>query len=245
MRYSPTFALGQPANRGWFILERRWNLMRLFLPHTDWGSVLDVGCGNGAQTAYLLKQSSFVTAIDLSLENIQIAKQLLPSVDVQYGSAEKIPFSDSTFDLITCFEVLEHVTNDQKAMLEMKRVLKDQGKIILTVPNKWWIFETHGCKSQGLLKKVPWNRIPYLVSWLPTSIHEKVANARIYSKRRIIQLVQSVGLKVDQHVYVTATMDVIRWTFLQKCLRQTIFRNDYTHCPLLAISHFLVLSKTK
>lgn len=242
MKHTPNFALGKPASSEWSILERRYNLVRESTKQENWGNVLDIGCGNGSQTALFLKNCNQLTAIDLSPENVQLTKQLLPSAKVYEASAENLPFEDNSFDLILCFEVLEHISDDRKALLEMKRVLRKNGFVAITVPNKLWIFETHGCNFQGILSKIPWNRIPYFISWLPTTIHEKISRARIYSKKRIFKLVKSVGFQIEQHYFVTAPMDVIRWKWLQKMLRFLIFRKDRTRCPFLAVSHFLLLS---
>ncbi len=60
------------------------------------------------------------------------------------------------------------------------KLLKDGGLAAISVPNKWWIFETHGAR----LPLLPWNQGPvlFLASEL---IHERFANARIYTKKRI------------------------------------------------------------
>jgi SAM-dependent methyltransferase len=53
---------------------------------------------------------------------------------IQLMDIHEIPFPDNTFDLVICNHVLEHVDDDQKAMQEIKRVLKNGGKAILQVP---------------------------------------------------------------------------------------------------------------
>lgn len=240
---SASFAIGKPASSGWLILERRYEILKNCMPNENWGEALDIGCGNGEQTALLIRNTSIQTAVDISSEHVQLTKQLLPTIQVVEASAENLPFPDHSFDLITCFEVLEHVKDHNVALREMKRVLKDGGRIAITVPNKWWIFETHGCEMKGHLSRIPWNRIPFLISWLPTSVHEKFARARIYSRKRIQKLVHSCGLAVETKLYVTAPMDVISWQSFKKLLRATLFGRNTTKCPLLAVSHFLLLSK--
>src|SRR5690606_1113880 len=86
------------------------------------------------------------------------------------------------YDRIISFEVIEHLTSEDAVQFYYES-LKPGGLMAISVPNKWWIFETHGAK----LPLLPWNRVPFF-SWLPTPIHEKWANARIYTRKRILRL---------------------------------------------------------
>jgi 2-polyprenyl-3-methyl-5-hydroxy-6-metoxy-1,4-benzoquinol methylase len=56
------------------------------------------------------------------------------------GSILEMPFKKNTFDVVTCSEVIEHVTDPQKAIAEMYRVLKPGGILFLTTPNAFWHF---------------------------------------------------------------------------------------------------------
>jgi SAM-dependent methyltransferase len=50
------------------------------------------------------------------------------------GSGENLPFSNASFDLVTCTDVLEHITNDDSTVREINRVLKPGGYVLITVP---------------------------------------------------------------------------------------------------------------
>jgi len=67
--------------------------------------------------------------------NIDIRKKVKPTViaDVHY-----IPFKNRTFDVICCFEVIEHVISPFKLLSESYRVLRDTGKFILSTPNPYF-----------------------------------------------------------------------------------------------------------
>ena len=93
--------------------------------------------------------------------------------------------STEKFDRIISFEVIEHLSNESGVQYYFDS-LKDDGILAITVPNKWWIFETHGAN----LPLLPWNRVPFF-SWLPKFIHERFANARIYTKKRIKKLLEN------------------------------------------------------
>jgi SAM-dependent methyltransferase len=153
------------------------------------------------------------------------------------ASALSLPFRDGCFDLVTAFEVMEHLPDDLSALTEANRVLRPGGWLFLTVPNKWWIFETHGGVVRGL-GWIPWNRIP-LVSWLPQKLHDRIARARIYTLSRARELVERAGLRIQDCGYVTAPLDVLPEGWLRKCLRRCIFNKRTTRNPLLAVNLYL------
>jgi ubiquinone biosynthesis O-methyltransferase len=101
--------------------------------------VLEVGCGYGSLSVSMAKKGAKVTGIDLSKEAIKISKRnaLLNNKKVIFKQAkgEKIPFKNNTFDFVLCCETLEHIPNYKKAIDEISRVTKDNGIIIITIPN--------------------------------------------------------------------------------------------------------------
>ena len=109
---------------------------------------------------------------------------------------------------------------------------------MISVPNKWWIFETHGAK----LPLLPWNRVPFF-SWLPKFIHSKYANARIYKKREIIALLSEYGFKVEEAKYITAPMDVLPKGKFKDFIIKTFFNSELTKSPFKSPSIFVVATK--
>ncbi len=101
--------------------------------------ILDVGCGTGYGSAYLAAQGALsVEGIDVSVEGIAYARKHfhLGNLTYQVADATRIPFSDDLFDLCVSFEVIEHIENDRAYLKEMKRVLNQNGVLILSTPNK-------------------------------------------------------------------------------------------------------------
>lgn len=146
--------LGKPAE-GELILQRRFRLARRLSSITQLGGrLLDVGCGNGDQTVLFAPFFDQVTAMDIQLKPMRGS-----TADLQWtaSAGENLPFLDDSFDAITCFEVLEHVVDPVRTLEEFHRVLKPGGQIVISVPNKAWIFETHGAH----LPVLPWNRVPF------------------------------------------------------------------------------------
>ena len=119
-------------------------------PLTNWGlslvdiqdgwKMLDIGCGGGATLKRLLKRSrgAKVYGIDISEESVAKARQinsdmLDKQVFIQQGSAEKLPYEDGTFDLVTAVETVYFWPNLPNCLLEVRRVLKSGGRFAIMV----------------------------------------------------------------------------------------------------------------
>lgn len=102
--------------------------------------VLDIGCGSGMISSYFCEQRSSVFGIDISENMIQQANSYLQSRNLQailsIGDATNLQFPDNYFDVITCVSVLEWLDKDIEAIREIRRVLKNDGIAIVSVPNK-------------------------------------------------------------------------------------------------------------
>ncbi len=102
--------------------------------------LLDIGCDKGIFTPTYLKKAKTVYAVDPNKETIAYAKK----ANKKYGKrlqfvvapAEKLPFPDSYFDVVTMTDTFEHVADEKKTMSEVYRVLKPQGQLIFSVPHK-------------------------------------------------------------------------------------------------------------
>jgi SAM-dependent methyltransferase len=231
-------ARGKPADYGQEILRRRARITTATMPLSG-RLVLDFGAGNGAQTLELVKLGCRVVACDIDQTDLDILSRYLQDnkieavTPVRYDGST-LPFVDKHFDAVVSFAVLEHVQDEAKALSEIHRVLKPGGDFLIAVPNKWWIFETHGAR----LPFLPWNRVPFF-SWLPKSLHSKFANARIYRKKDIVSLLRAHGFDILETFYMTAPMDVVVSPSLQKMLRTAIFRGDRSPVPFLSTEVFV------
>jgi len=89
------------------------------------GVLLDVPAGEGALAARLIDAGFEVRCCDLYPEIFR-----LHNVDIHRGNLDaELPFSDRSFDYVTCLEGLEHIENPQQAMREFARVLKPSGHL--------------------------------------------------------------------------------------------------------------------
>jgi ubiquinone/menaquinone biosynthesis C-methylase UbiE len=97
--------------------------------------VLDAGCGDGqwGDISQLISSHSFVVGIDEDEESLKkntTIKQLFK------GDLHQLPFGSSEFDLVICRSVFEHLADPKKVIAEFKRVLSDQGRVIVYTQNR-------------------------------------------------------------------------------------------------------------
>lgn len=104
---------------------------------------LDAGCGTGNLSCMLAERGCRVTGVDASQEMIREAqhpKDLEPSgtpPEFQtIGSVESLPFPPTSFDGVLCSSVIEYVPSPESAIREFHRVLKKDGLLLLSVPNR-------------------------------------------------------------------------------------------------------------
>jgi SAM-dependent methyltransferase len=97
--------------------------------HSLQGRVLDVGAGQ-APWRELLSKAEYV-GVDVDTAG---SFGMRRKADVSYYDGKHLPFGDGSFDHVLCTEVLEHVPETADFLLEIKRVLRQGGTLILTVP---------------------------------------------------------------------------------------------------------------
>jgi SAM-dependent methyltransferase len=95
------------------------------------GKLLDVPAGEGALAASLDKIGFAVQCCDLYPEIFR-----LRNIEIRQGDLSgSLPYSDRTFEYVTCIEGLEHIENPQQAVREFARVLRPGGHLVTSVPN--------------------------------------------------------------------------------------------------------------
>ena len=106
--------------------------------------ILDVGCGEGRHSYEAYKRNCRVYALDTDEAGLSKTNGLLCLLEDEglslggwaalKGNATSLPFDDSCFDKVICSEVLEHLPHDGQAVAELHRVLKDGGRLAVSVP---------------------------------------------------------------------------------------------------------------
>lgn len=123
----------------WWHKAKR-NLVSFFLDqnlNSKASKILDVGCGTG-KNLEAFSEYGVVHGIDNSIDAISFCRKR-GLKDVTLGSIEKMPYEGNSFDAVTVLDVLEHV-DDFKALKEIKRILKKEGVLIITVPAFTWLW---------------------------------------------------------------------------------------------------------
>jgi len=92
--------------------------------------VLDLGCGIGTYSEEMIRKGHRVTSIDISKEALFISKKRGIRNLIQ-SSASDLPFKSNLFDVILFIDVIEHIKEPEKALVEIHRILRRKGLLIL------------------------------------------------------------------------------------------------------------------
>jgi len=164
----------QEETHWWFVARRAICsslLARVRLPQNP--VVLEAGCGSGGNLPTLAKIGK-VFAFELS--DIMLTQAKARNIGViEHGKLpDEIPFSEQKFDLITMFDVLEHIEDDASALSALVTRLNADGALFITVPAFGWLFSQHD------------------------RLHH---HFRRYSKKELIAKIQAAGLAVEYTTY--------------------------------------------
>lgn len=149
--------------------------------------LLDMGCGEGRHSiGALLETSANVVGLDLSLNDLNIAKSRLRDFDLSkietnctfgVSNINDIPFENASLDAVICSEVLEHIDSPEESIKELIRVLKPGGVMALSVPRY----------------------LPELICWKLSEEYSKTpgGHVRIFRHSQLKQLALDNGLEYE------------------------------------------------
>ncbi|OGD86518.1 hypothetical protein A2164_03335, partial [Candidatus Curtissbacteria bacterium RBG_13_35_7] len=172
--------------------EKKWRVLKELIGKTS-GSLLDIGCADGTTTSQIQKfyPSLKITAIDYYQKTIKYAKATNPKINFLVADAHKLPFKNKSFDTVTTIEVLEHLDNPKRSLLEIHRVLKNKGQLIVAQD------------SDSLLFRSIW--------WFWTKWKGSVWNGshiNCYNPKKLIGLIKRTGFKVKESRYTNFKMEI-------------------------------------
>ncbi len=122
-------------------------ILESFFPKTNnKEKVADIAGGSGIVSEWMEKQGYEVTLIEFS-DNAVAQAKIRGIKNIYQGMVEKrgsLPFSDDSFDIVFFGDIIEHLFDPESALLEMSRILKPGGKLIISCPNvAYWRFRTY------------------------------------------------------------------------------------------------------
>lgn len=211
------------------------------------GRMLENGCGIGLYVEHLASYQGSITGLEYDYARLREAQGRLgqlPNVRLLCAAGEELPFPEQSFDLILSHEVLEHVRDDRKAVLEMLRVLRPGGRMVVFAPNRGYPFETHGFFWKG---KYHFGNIP-LLNYLPRKIRDWLApHVRAYTPKDLRKLFANLPVRFVQRTIIFGAYDNIirRRPGLGKALRAILQSLERTPLRRLGLSHFWVVEKAR
>lgn len=106
--------------------------------------VLDLACGCGYGCACLAETARAVTGVDIAPEAVEYARARYGAANVAFEVAPvtEVPLPDASFDLITAFEVIEHVEDWRRMLAEARRLLAPGGQFVVSTPNRDYYAES-------------------------------------------------------------------------------------------------------
>jgi ubiquinone/menaquinone biosynthesis C-methylase UbiE len=141
--------------------------------------VLDVACGEGYGSALLSRTAAEVSGVDISNEAIAHATaEYLTQKNLKFieASCTQLPFADHSFDVVVSFETIEHITEHDAFLDEIKRVLTVDGLLIISSPNKAEYSDARNFQNEFHVKELYRDE-------MATLIEKRFAHARWWSQR--------------------------------------------------------------
>lgn len=219
------YGLGAPSASSIddFAVEKRRRQILKYIS-LEGKAILDAGCGNGLYTLTLANLAKESIGVDIRqvvlIEAIKNKARLNRNTEFIQALAESLPLHDSSFDVVLLIEMLEHVRSEERVLAEAKRVLKNEGYLLIYVPNKLYPFDEHGVRiGQRNIKGLYGGSIPFF-SWCPQLIRKKFERARIYTKGQIVKLVEEHGFTVQDVDYMYPPLDRLRGESRKDVLRK-------------------------
>ena len=161
--------LAAVEDRHWWYKERRAVLARELRRVAAPGLALDIGAAGGGNTRVLREHGWKAVALDYSQSAVEIAQ--VRGIDAVRTDARELPIGSGTCDLVTAFDILEHIDQDYLVAAEVARVLRPGGIALLAVPCDMALWSAHD---------------------------EEVGHVRRYSRAALTDVVEKAGLIIER-----------------------------------------------
>ncbi len=178
------------------------------------GKILDIGCGSGAdlERIALSGRGDMIYGLDNSALSLAEAKARLAGRTgccLVQAKGEAIPFKDSSFDVAISSEVIEHTPQPLVYFSEARRVLKNNGMLIVTTPSKYNYITLVGKGIPAVLKKILRRAVYAVAPGKDIDPH-----FREYTPREMKTMLQSQGFIVER--FIPGVMRVPAWQLFDR-----------------------------
>jgi len=118
--------------------------------------VLDIASGEGYGSHLLAQKAKRVVGVDISNEAVEHARAKYTTPNLQYvqGSASDIPLQSASVDVLVSFETLEHHDKHEEMFFDIKRVLRPNGLLIMSTPDKLYYSDLPNFKNEFHIKEI-------------------------------------------------------------------------------------------
>jgi SAM-dependent methyltransferase len=134
-----------------------WHRYHYLLPLVAGKRVVDVACGEGYGSALMSRTAARVSGVDISADAVAHARGAYAdrgNLEFIEGSCLKLPFDAASVDVLVSFETIEHIHEQAEFLDEIKRVLKPDGVLILSSPNKAEYSDKRGYANEFHVKEL-------------------------------------------------------------------------------------------
>ncbi|MBX4205638.1 class I SAM-dependent methyltransferase [Candidatus Microgenomates bacterium] len=179
-------------------LKRYWHSLKVktfteLTKNLNPKTILDDGCASGRMANEISKvfPKAKVTAIDVYKKSIKYGSKKYPHIKFVQADAHKLPFRSNSFDLVTCYEVIEHLVDPGKALMEMKRVMKKNGRTLVAMDSGNWLFRIVWWISEKTISRV----------WQGAHLHP-------FKHTELESLIKKCGFKIVKKHFSHYSMEV-------------------------------------
>ena len=177
-----------PTEQGKIRLEH-YHRYAMVLDLVKGKNVLDVASGEGYGSFFMANTASSVTGVDISNEAVQHSstQYAKPNLTFRQGSATALNFADASFEVVVSFETIEHLVEQAQMLAEIRRVLRPDGVLVISSPNRPVYSEESGENNEFHVKELDFVEFDELLKTQFPSI-------QYYGQRMLMgSVIQSLG----------------------------------------------------
>lgn len=203
---------------------RRVNRLQFCFPEEITGCrIVSLGSGPAVDIQFLLPNNE-VHAIDIMDEPLrEAASRGIHTHKIDLDGMSRLPFSDQSMDVVIATDILEHLLNPLKALTETRRILRNQGFALISVPNHFfWSMRLHILKGGDLI--LPFHK---------TSKQWDYFHIRFFNSEGFEELVEESRLRIVERYYD-------RFISVPRGLPEAIDRRISRRFPDLFSMHFML-----